>query len=147
MRTIIFIGLGFAICLSQPLIAAPTTSSLSAKQLLDACSQFSQAEMHQCLNEKEAESLNALQLAEKNVVRILSNWDEDDKYIHLSKTAFAISRKEFAKYRRAQCEFSASLSGGGAGGAYQMGLLSCAAELNNRRAEQLHHAVINLPLK
>ncbi|WP_232444384.1 lysozyme inhibitor LprI family protein [Burkholderia ubonensis] len=51
------------------------------------------------------------------------------------------------KYREAQCEFSASLSGGGAGNAHEMGRLACIAELNTRRVEQLRNAVSGLPLK
>ncbi|WP_230961952.1 lysozyme inhibitor LprI family protein [Burkholderia anthina] len=61
--------------------------------------------------------------------------------------ALAASNKEFAKYRAAQCEFSASLSGGGAGNAHEMGRLACVAALNGARVEQLRNAVSELPSK
>lgn len=81
------------------------------------------------------------------MVNALSKWDEDGKYISLTKAKIAASSKEFARYRKAQCEFLASLSGGGAGNAYEMGRLACVAELNGRRAEQLSDAAANLTMK
>ena len=77
----------------------------------------------------------------KKVVSALSKWDEDDKYIKESKAKFAAANKEFIRYRKAQCAFGSSLSGGGVGGVREMGRLGCVTELNNRRAQQLLDAV------
>ena len=77
----------------------------------------------------------------------LTQWDEDSKYINVAKAKPVASNREFPRYRDTECEFSASLSGGGAGNAHEMGRLACVAVLNNRRAEQLRNAVANLPLR
>lgn len=103
--------------------------------------------MRDCLAKKADDSQKALKQIEDKVVGVLSTWDEDDKYISLAKEKLARSSKEFTKYRETQCEFSVSLGGGGAGNTREMGRLACVAELNGRRAEQLRHAVANLPIK
>ncbi|WP_155122422.1 lysozyme inhibitor LprI family protein [Burkholderia ubonensis] len=111
------------------------------------CGAYSQAGMKYCLVMKVDESRVSLKKAEMNVIAVIKKWDEDNKYIRASQAMLAASNKEFVKYREAQCEFSASLSGGGAGNAHEMGRLACIAELNTRRVEQLRNAVSDLPLK
>jgi len=147
--------IGFAItligiCLTVfvlPAIAAPIDVVLSERALREECSAASQAEMRDCLIKKVDESQKALRQTEDNVASVFSKWDEDNKYISLAKTKLAASGREFAQYRDAQCDFSASLSGGGAGNAHEMKRLACVAELNSTRAEQLRNAIANLPIK
>ena len=115
--------------------------------MYEECSAFSQSGMRDCLAKKAENSQKALLQAEEKVVNTLSKWDEDNKYVSQAKGKLTASNKEFSKYRETQCEFSASLSGGGAGSAHEMGRLACVSELNNRRAEQLRDAVSDLPLK
>ncbi|KAB0639282.1 DUF1311 domain-containing protein [Burkholderia latens] len=141
--------MGFAFALAFPLlsIAAPDNIVDSEKDLYEECSAYSQADMKDCFAQKASESRIYLKKAESDALAAIKKWDEDNKYIHASELVLMVSNKEFEKYRAAQCEFSASLSGGGAGNAREMGRLACVAELNNRRAQQLRHAVSDLPLK
>jgi uncharacterized protein YecT (DUF1311 family) len=111
------------------------------------CGAFSQAGMGDCLAKKAENSQKVLRQAEEEVASILSKWDEDNKYVSLAKAKVTASNKDFAEYRDTQCEFLASLSGGGAGNAREIRRLACVSELNNRRAEQLYDAVSDLPLK
>ncbi len=103
--------------------------------------------MRDCLREKVESSQKALTQAEQKMIGALSKWDEDDRYIREAKTKLVASNKKFAEYRETQCEFSASLTGGGAGDAHDIRRLACVSELNNRRAEQLGNAASDLPLK
>jgi len=145
---IIKIALIFAV-ISAPAHASPVTQILGERALSRKCSDsfFSQIEIRNCLKKKANASEKALKQAEQNVNDTISKWDEDDKYISESKMKFAASSREFIRYRNAQCKFSASLSGGGAGDVHEMGRLACTTELNNRRAAQLRDAVSDLPLK
>ena len=147
MRTIKQAGLG--LMLSLPLLSSAALGHAvqTEKELYEECSAYSQAGMKDCLAKKAGDSQRSLMQAEGDVLAVLKKWDEDNKYVHASKGKLAGSTKEFSRYRDAQCEFSASLSGGGAGNAHEMGRLACLAELNSRRAEQLRNAVSDLPLK
>jgi uncharacterized protein YecT (DUF1311 family) len=147
MYSIKRIGISLAVFLPQLVFAATTTAVPDARALREECSAFSQAGMRDCLAKKESESQESLRRAEENAVTVLSRWDEDENYIRSAKAALAESEKEFEKYRNVQCQFSASLSGGSAGNAHELGQLACIAELNNRRAAQLRSAVSDLPLK
>jgi Lysozyme inhibitor LprI len=147
MRTITLIGLALAVCLPQLVIAGSTGVVLDERSLREECSAFSQAGMRDCLARRVEESQKALTRAEQRVVNALSNWDEDKKYIDLAKSRFGISSTRFNSYRKDQCEFFASLTGGAAGDAHEIRRLACVAELNSRRAEQLRTAVANLPTK
>lgn len=147
MRTMRLIGFFLAAYLPAWALAASAATAFGERDLREECSAFSQAGMRDCLAKKTESSQKALRQAEEKVVNTLSKWDEDNKYVNQSKAKLAASNKEFAKYREAQCEFTASLSGGGAGHAHELGRLACVAELNNRRAAQLRDAVSDLPLK
>jgi uncharacterized protein YecT (DUF1311 family) len=148
MRTMNLICVCLAAYLPASTLAASSDLVVpGARALREECSAFSQAGMQDCLAKKAESSQKALLQAEENVASSLSNWDEDNKYVNQAKAKLAASNKEFARYRKAQCEFTASLSGGGAGHAHEMGRLACVAELNNKRAVQLRDAVSELPLK
>jgi uncharacterized protein YecT (DUF1311 family) len=147
MHTITLIGLGLAVCLPQLVLAASTDPVPNERALREECSAFSQAGMQDCLAKKADESQKTLKHTEDEVAGALSKWDEDNKYVNLAKAKLAMSSREFAKYRGAQCAFSASLSGGGAGNAHEIGRLACIAELNSRRADQLRHAISDLRMK
>lgn len=147
MRTIRLIA--FCSIVLSPLLANATPGSAvqTERDLYEECSAYSQAGMRDCLAKKAKNSQEALRQAEEEAASLLSKWDEDGQYANRAKAKLAASNKEFAKYRETQCGFTASLSGGGAGNAHEMGRLACVAELNNRRAEQLRNAVSDLPLK
>jgi uncharacterized protein YecT (DUF1311 family) len=147
MRSMKLIGFWLAAYLPLSTFAASPVPVLSERALREECSAFSQAGMHDWLAIKSANSQKALRQAEEKVASTLPKWDEDMKYISQAKAKLTASNKDFAKYRDTQCEFLASLSGGGAGNAHEIGRLACSAELNNRRAEQLRDAVSDLPLK
>ncbi|MBC8750003.1 uncharacterized protein YecT (DUF1311 family) [Paraburkholderia sp. WC7.3g] len=147
MRTIKLICFGLVACLPTMVPAASTAPVASEKTLREECSAFSQAGMRDCLAEKAEASQKALRRAEEKMAGTLSKWDEDNKYVNQARTKLAASNRKFAEYRETQCDFSASLSGGGAGNAHEMGHLACVSELNNRRAQQLRDAASDLPLK
>ncbi|NIF53057.1 lysozyme inhibitor LprI family protein [Burkholderia sp. Ax-1724] len=144
MHTLKLIALSCSLSLPALSHAAPHDTVQTQENL---CSAYSQAGMRDCLAQKVAESQVALQRAEEAVGHSLTQWDEDGKYINVAKAKLVASDREFPRYRDTECEFSASLSGGGAGNAHEMGRLACVAVLNNRRAEQLRNAVANLPLR
>ena len=138
-------------CLAVPFslsaFASSTDPILSERALLEECSAFSQAGMRECLAAKAETSRQALRQVEELGARVLSRWDEDVQYSKRAKAKLVAANRDFAKYRETQCQFSASLSGGGAGNAHEMGYLACLAELNNKRAEQLREALSDLPVK
>ncbi|MBB5410980.1 MULTISPECIES: lysozyme inhibitor LprI family protein [unclassified Paraburkholderia] len=147
MRAIKLICLGMAVCLPTLVLAASTALVASERALREECSAFSQAGMRDCLAEKAEASQKALRRAEEKMAGTLSKWDEDNKYVNQAKARLVASNSKFAKYRETQCQFAASLSGGGAGSAREVRSLACVAELNNRRAQQLRDAASDLPLK
>ncbi|WP_081103851.1 lysozyme inhibitor LprI family protein [Burkholderia anthina] len=147
MRAIRSIGFGLALSFPLLSIAASDNTVNTEKGLYEQCGAYSQAGMKDCLAKKASESREYLKKAEDDALAVIKKWDDGNKYIHASEEALAASNKEFAKYRAAQCEFSASLSGGGAGNAHEMGRLACVAALNGARVEQLRNAVSDLPSK
>jgi uncharacterized protein YecT (DUF1311 family) len=147
MRQITIIGVGFAILFPLLSIAKSVVVVKGGTNLYDECGAYSQQGMKECLVKKVDDSQEFLKKAEADAFVAIKKWDDEGKYIRASGAALAISNREFIKYRTAQCKFSASLSGGAAGNAYEMGRLACVAELNMTRAAQLRDAVSNLPLK
>jgi hypothetical protein len=141
------IGIFLAAYVPLSTIADTTSPVLGERALREECSAFSQSGMRGCLEKKAENSQKALRQAEEMVADTLSKWDEDKKYINQAKVKLTASNKDFAKYRKAHCDFLASLSGGGAGNASEIGRLACVTELNDRRAGQLRDAVSDLPLK
>ncbi|MGF6635031.1 hypothetical protein OKW38_003581 [Paraburkholderia sp. MM5496-R1] len=147
MRTMKLICFGLTAYLPTMVLAASTAPVASERALREECSAFSQAGMRDCLAEKAEASLKALKRAEEKMAGTLSKWDEDNKYVNQARAKLVASNRKFAEYRKAQCEFAASLSGGGAGNSHELGRLACISELNNRRAQQLRDAASDLPLK
>ncbi|WP_241754463.1 lysozyme inhibitor LprI family protein [Cupriavidus basilensis] len=147
MRTMMLIGFGLATCLPAMTFAASTAPVPGERALREECSAFSQAGMRDCLAKNAQDSQKALRNIEEEAVSALSRWDEESRYVSQAKAKLAASNREFSRYRDSQCEFSASLSGGGAGNAHEIRRLACVSEFNNRRAEQLRDAVSDLPRK
>jgi uncharacterized protein YecT (DUF1311 family) len=150
MRTAInVVGLGLTVLAHLPTLvfAAPTVPIFDARALREECSAFAQVEMRDCLAKKVESSQEALERVGEAAASILSKWDEDGKYVNQARIKLAASNKEFVRYREAQCEFAASLSGGAVGNAHEMRRLACVAELNSRRAGQLRDVVSDIPLK
>lgn len=127
--------------------AVAADSELTEQQLYELCSWDSQAGMRNCLADKAEDSVKTLATSQKEAAEALGKWDEDRKYVDHARARLAASNKAFQSYRSAQCEYSASLSGGAAGNAHEMGKLACQAELNQRRTKQLRDGVADLPSK
>ncbi len=127
--------------------AMATDKVRTERDLYVVCSADSQAGMRDCLARKADESVKALAAAQEAVAETLGKWDEERQYVDHAKARLAASNQAFPDYRSAQRELSASLSGGAAGNAYEMGKLACVTELNKRWARQLRDAVADLPLK
>lgn len=147
MRRMKLVGILLTMCFPALVFAESGPAVLGERALREECSEFSQAEMRDCLAKRAESSLEALQEAEEDLARLVANWDEDDKYVKQAEVKAVTSNNEFAAYRDAQCRFSASLSGGAAGNTDQIRHFACISELNNRRVAQLRDAVIDLPLK
>lgn len=135
--------------ISFPVLCNTTKSTVvqTTRVLYEECSAHSQAGMLDCLAVKSRESTDALRQAEKYAAASISKWDEDKNYINIALAKLDQSNGEFTRYRNTQCELFASLSGGGAGNAHDMGRLACTSELNSRRATLLRDSIADLPLK
>lgn len=147
MRAIGAFGMCLIVMLSASAAADELQATPTERELREACSAYSEAGMRDCLADKVRESVRVLALAERDVGDALSKWDEDAKYIRSARAKLGVSGKTFAKYRDEQCAFAASIGGGAIGNALELRRLACVAELNDRRAEQLRHAVSDLSLK
>ncbi len=118
-----------------------------AASLREACGEYSQAGMRDCLIKHSKESELALDKAGKIAAGRIAGWDEEPGAIKKARAALVASGRHFIAYRDSQCQFVASLSGGAAGNAHEIRRLSCVAELNFERAEQLNSAVSGLAVK
>ncbi|NUE67574.1 lysozyme inhibitor LprI family protein [Snodgrassella sp. ESL0253] len=147
MNCIKFIGSCLVALLPVTSFAASTTTIHDERALREECSAFSQAGMRECLKKEAVKSQKALQMAEKKALNTLSKWDEKPKYISLAKANLIAANQDFARYRDTQCKFASSLGAGAAGNSLEIQRLACVAELNNRRANQLHDAISDLHLK
>lgn len=127
-------------------IASPNTHVQTERELRTECA-YEITGVRECLEKKAEASAADLKDAEKKVLDALAKWDEDPKYVKQAKARLSASKKEFGKYRDAQCSFASSLGGGAIGNALEMGRLACVSELNSRRAFQLRDLVSDLPLK
>ena len=123
--------------------------AVSPLALRNVCSNafFSQSDVTACLEKVSADSLQALQLAEKKLAQALSEWDEDPRYIQQAHLHAVASKTAFALYRTQHCKLLSAISGGAAGNSYQMRHLACTSVLNQRRAAQLLEIAAELPAK
>lgn len=147
MRSLRFFHLGLAIFLACPPLPAFAQLSKAARVLQEACSEFSQAGMRDCLAKQADASQMALTQAEELVRQQLTRWDEDAKYIAVAKHQLARSNRDFIRYRATQCELARSLVGGAAGNSREIVRLTCVAELNIKRTEQLRESIAGLLLR
>ncbi|MDR2155704.1 MAG: DUF1311 domain-containing protein [Burkholderiaceae bacterium] len=149
MCKIRLICLSFALGLPIETFSAPAVSTPGERALRLECdiASISQRDMHDCLEREVRKSFEALKKYENEAIDRISKWDEDERYINQTKAMLATSTKEFIRYRNAHCKFMTSLGGGAIGSALELGRLACVAELNYRRAEQLHDAVSDIPKK
>ncbi|MFT4174295.1 MAG: lysozyme inhibitor LprI family protein [Rhodocyclaceae bacterium] len=120
---------------------------LNDRMLHEECGWDSHASMRDCLARKAHETETWLRNAQAAALAAIDNWDEDARYRRESKRRFRAAERAFATYRATYCAFSASLGGGAAGGAHEMGRLGCVAILNSQHTAQLRSEVIDLPLK
>lgn len=95
------------------------------------------AGMLACVVAKAAASKRALDRAEVAARAALPKVDPWPRFVAEAQQHFAQSRRDFARYRAAQCAFNASLAGGAAGNSREIMRLACIAELNMLRAAHL----------
>ncbi|NIF49376.1 DUF1311 domain-containing protein [Enterobacter sp. Ap-1006] len=136
-----------AACLPMLALADDPQPVKDATALREACSEYAEAGMRDCLIKQSKESEQVLEKASKSAAARIAEWDEDQRYIEKASAALETSNQRFIHYRNGQCQLAASLSGGAAGNAREIRRLSCIAELNYGRAEQLTHAVSGLAVK
>lgn len=132
--------------LCAALIHAPLSLAAGAEKI-DICSGQSQADLRACLENEAKASAAELVLAEKAAVSSLNRWDEDQRYRSTASAALQAANKSFIQFRSAQCEFASALGGGAAGNALALRRLTCLAQLNHTRAENLRKQVSALPVK
>ncbi|PMS14295.1 DUF1311 domain-containing protein [Trinickia caryophylli] len=138
-------AMALGVTLAPGATAADSPALQDEHAIREACSGESEAGMRECLAKRAADSDKKLKQAEQKALDAVSKWDEDGKYIRLARNELQSSGKAFTQYRKAQCDFAASLGGGAIGNALDMRRFACEAELNERRAEQLRAAVQDLP--
>ncbi|MDR5779431.1 DUF1311 domain-containing protein [Caballeronia sp. LZ065] len=131
--------------LSTFISSAPLAAVESEHESRLACSEFSQAGLRDCLAAKASESESKLEHAERDAAVTLSRWDEDDRYVRSAQNNLVQANRAFRHYRATQCGLIASLTGGAAGNAHDIGQLACAASLNTARADDLRNATSSLP--
>jgi hypothetical protein len=134
-----------AFAYASAVFGSTTGSESNERSLREACGASSQAAMKDCLAKKADESQKELDKAEILVTSKLAQWDEDARYINRAKTSEIAAAQSFVQFRKAQCDFVASLSGGAAGNAGEARRLACIASLNADRAAALRSAVSELP--
>lgn len=110
----------------------------------DACSEYSQAEMRQCLKSKANESDAALKHAQQSTRDAISRWDEEPQYVALAIKRFDESTVAFEQLRLKRCAFEASLGGGAIGAALETRRLKCFVKLNRIHLEWLREDRVSL---
>lgn len=142
LTTCFLLALGAApICQAGEQAAAPE----QARNAMETCDQFSQADIRGCLGMHAWKSATLLKDAEAAAVAALGKWDEDAGYVTAASAKLKQANTAFARYRDAQCGFATSLAGGAAGNAHEIGRLACVADLNAQRAQRLTSDAKSLP--
>ncbi|KND59259.1 hypothetical protein BVER_01122 [Candidatus Burkholderia verschuerenii] len=144
MRSIAGFGALFVVSIS---LAATDSGSSNQLAIRAQCAASSQAAMKQCLEKRVGDSENKLREAEDAASTTLSRWDEDPPYVRKAISTLDESKQTYLEYRKSQCEFAASLSGGAASNAREFRRLACIAAMNDRRAETLRNAISDVSLK
>lgn len=142
MRAMSFLFFAWAAAVMPAAQASPDLPP-TERQLREACS-FDAAGVRECLQKRLADSETTLRSAEVALKERLSTWDVEPKYAALAKNRATEAASSFARYRKVQCGFSASLGGSAIGNALEMRRLACAAELNLQRAQALRAAAAEL---
>lgn len=146
MRIIKTFFIGTIISLTPVVAYATNNATQSERELREECS-YEITGMRECLLKKQQASEAKLKKANKKAQQKLTKWDEDPEYVKAAIKKLATAEKAFIAYREEQCQFAAALGGGAIGNALDMRRFACITELNNRRAEQLHSAISDIPLK
>lgn len=142
LTTCFLMALGVApICQAGEPAAAPQ----QAKNAMETCDQFSQADIRDCLGMHAFKSATLLKNAEAETVAALGKWDEDEGYVTTARAKLKQANTAFARYRDAQCGFATSLAGGAAGNSHEISRLACVADLNVQRAQRLTSDAKSLP--
>jgi len=85
MHTLIAV-LFFIVLSAQVLVGAASAGTVQDERAArEECSTYSQAGMRDCLAKKAHDSEKAVRQAQEKAISALSQWDEDAKYVALSK--------------------------------------------------------------
>lgn len=84
-----------------------------AKELCSDAS--SHADQRACLVKAERISAAEVKNAQETHRKVILAWDDETSFIQQSLKLFNVSVREYARFRRAQCEYEASAAGGGNG--------------------------------
>ncbi|NHZ34237.1 DUF1311 domain-containing protein [Massilia sp. CCM 8692] len=125
--------------LAAPLLSLPALAARAAPPVnpFDDCEQYSMAGKHECIEKLAIKSALALKKAEAKADGVIARWDEDDSYIQQARARLRASNTAFASYRLHQCAFAMASIGGGAGNARGTTQLTCVAEKNLQRVQEL----------
>lgn len=129
------------------LLAVQASAAERAEGAAEACSEFSQAGLRDCVAKKLNDSTALLKQAEAAALATISKWDEDAKYIKLAKARLQASNSAFKQYSQAQCALAGALVGSAAGNAFEIRRMACLADLSSARVEQLSAGTAALPQK
>jgi uncharacterized protein YecT (DUF1311 family) len=147
IRAIKFVGLAIALTSTTTFCYAENESQTSFMPAVQDCSGFSQSEKKDCLAQNAIASEKMLTQAEQKIVSNFAKWDESPQFVNKARVAFTQSTKAFVQFRNAQCAYASALGGGSAGNTHEILRLTCVAELNSWRTEQLLNGIAKLPLK
>ena len=101
--------------------------------------------MNECLAAKVEASMVELRDARRFAIQRPESWDEDARYRRLAISRLRATDAPFERYRKAHCDFAASMGGGAIGHAMDARRLACVADLNHRQAELLQRLVADRP--
>jgi len=143
MRTLTFLAI-VAPLLGIAAAAAQTPSATGELALRDECS-FTPPGMNECLAAKVEASMVELRDARRFAIQRLDAGEEDGRYRRLAIWRLRAADASFERYRKAHCDFAASMGGGAIGHALNARRLACVADLNHRQAELLQRLVADRP--
>jgi CRISPR/Cas system Type II protein with McrA/HNH and RuvC-like nuclease domain len=99
------------------------------------CSAYANETRHQCLQKQLAISEAELEAAAFAVRKMMAQWDDGSNRKH-AKINFEATIAEFQRYKRAQCEFFASMRYGvGDKDEIEIIRLECVLHMNSQRTE------------
>nr|WP_308627462.1 lysozyme inhibitor LprI family protein [Massilia genomosp. 1] len=135
--------------LVAPLLALQAGAATPAPPVdpFDDCEQYSMADKHDCIAKLARSSALALDKAEAKAAAAIARWDGDAKDVKQARARLQASNAMFSAYRLHQCAFSVATVGGGAGNSRDTARLTCLAQKNLQRTQELARETDGLPRK